>query len=82
MIFILAIGGVWVFLLASLFFLVAWIVTTVRWRRIKRRSESGVATEELAAAKRLMITNGLVLLILSAAFLVCTAVVGIGLSSM
>ncbi len=85
MIFILAIGGVWVFLLASLVFLVLFLVFAFAYRKKKTQAKkdiSSVTEEELAAAKRLMITNGVVLLILLAAFLVCLTVAGIGIASM
>lgn len=85
MIFIVALGGVWVFMISALFFLVLFFVGVFGWRMKRRRREKdaeSVSEEELEAAKRLTITSGVVLLVLLAAFLVCLVIAGTGISSM
>lgn len=85
MLFILAIIGFWLFLFAGLVMTVVFSVFAGRYlsKRSRRKKDgSAVSEEELAAARRQMVTAGVVLLSLLAAFLVCFAVAGIGLSSM
>lgn len=84
MLFIAVIAGFWLASLAVVVCLIAFIVCLVLFLRVKKRlkTSESAAAEELPAAKRRMITCGLVLLLLLAADLVCLTVASIGLSSM
>ena len=83
--FLLAIAGFWVLLLAIVVFFIAFIVCLVGFLRLKSRrkaKENAVTEEGLLAAKRNMIASGVLLLLMLAAELVCLYVFANAMTSM